>query len=107
MLIRLTLTAAAAALLASASAQGAAKLTDPQIAHVAYTAGQIDIAAAQQALKISKDPQVGGEKSGFFPIPKGDKQHAQLGGQGISVVKYSDKKDMALEYMKWFAQPQI
>jgi multiple sugar transport system substrate-binding protein len=56
---------------------------------------------------ISKDPQVGGEKTGFFPIPKGDKQHAQLGGQGISVVKYSDKKDMALEYMKWFAQPAI
>jgi multiple sugar transport system substrate-binding protein len=30
-----------------------------------------------------------------------------LGGQGISVVKYSDKKEMALEYMKWFAQPAI
>jgi len=56
---------------------------------------------------ISKDPQVGGEKTGFFPIPKGTVQHAQLGGQGISVVKYSDKKDMALEYMKWFAQPAI
>ena len=56
---------------------------------------------------ISKDPAVGGEKTGFFPIPKGDKQFAQLGGQGISVVKYSDKKDMALEYMKWFAQPSV
>lgn len=56
---------------------------------------------------ISKDPQVGGEKTGFFAIPKGTVSHAQLGGQGISVVKYSDKKDMALEYMKWFAQPAI
>ena len=56
---------------------------------------------------ISKDPQVGGEKTGFFPIPKGTKHFAQLGGQGISVVKYSDKQDMALEYMKWFAQPAI
>jgi multiple sugar transport system substrate-binding protein len=56
---------------------------------------------------ISKDPQVGGEKTGFFPIPKGDKQFAQLGGQGISVVKYSDKQDLALEYMKWFAQPAV
>jgi len=29
-----------------ASAQGT-KLTDPQIAHIAYTAGQLDIQAAQ------------------------------------------------------------
>ncbi len=38
----------AALLLASgiASAQDA-KLTDPQIAHIAYTAGQLDIEAAQ------------------------------------------------------------
>lgn len=40
-----------------ASAQGA-KLTDPQIAHIAYTAGQIDIAAAEQALKKSRNPKV-------------------------------------------------
>lgn len=36
----------------------AAKPTDPQIAHIAYTAGQIDIAAAEQALAKSKNPQV-------------------------------------------------
>jgi putative membrane protein len=35
----------------SAMAQGAAKLTDPQIAHIAHTAGQIDIQAAELALK--------------------------------------------------------
>ena len=35
-----------------------AKPTDPQIAHIAYTAGQIDIDAAQQALKISKNADV-------------------------------------------------
>jgi putative membrane protein len=35
-----------------------AKLTDPQIAHIAYTAGQLDIVAAQQALKISKNSDV-------------------------------------------------
>jgi len=35
-----------------------AKLTDPQIAHIAYTAGKLDIAAAEQALKTSKNPQV-------------------------------------------------
>ena len=32
--------------------------TDPQIAHIAYTAGDIDIKAAQLALKISKNPEV-------------------------------------------------
>jgi putative membrane protein len=36
---------------ASAMAQSTAKLTDPQIADIAYTAGQIDIAAANLALK--------------------------------------------------------
>ena len=40
------------------AAQGGAKPTDPQIAHIAYTAGTIDIEAAQQALKISKNPDV-------------------------------------------------
>ena len=35
------------------------------------------------------------------------KQFSQLGGQGISVVSYSDKKDDALEYVKWFAQPAV
>ena len=39
-------------------AQGGAKPTDPQIAHIAYTAGTIDIQAAQQALKMSKNKEV-------------------------------------------------
>lgn len=49
----------AAAALASVvvSAQPAAP-TDPQIAHIAYTAGQLDIAAANQALKMSKNKDV-------------------------------------------------
>ena len=42
----------------TAFAQGGAKPTDPQIAHIAYTAGQLDIAAAQQALKVSKNKDV-------------------------------------------------
>jgi putative membrane protein len=32
--------------------------TDPQIAHIAYTAGQIDIAAAEQAIKKSTNQDV-------------------------------------------------
>jgi putative membrane protein len=50
---------AAAALLASgvAVAEGA-KPNDAQIAHIAYTAGQIDIAAADQALQKSSNKDV-------------------------------------------------
>jgi putative membrane protein len=42
----------------AAIAQNAPKLTDPQIAHIAYTAGTIDINAAQLALQKSQNPQV-------------------------------------------------
>jgi putative membrane protein len=38
--------------------QSAAKPTDPQIAHIAYTAGVIDVAAAKQALARSKNKDV-------------------------------------------------
>jgi putative membrane protein len=55
MLSRL-MTAVAAFGLMSGAAQ--AKLTDPQIAHIAYTAGQIDIEAAKQALTKSKNQEV-------------------------------------------------
>ncbi len=56
---KLTAALVAASLLgcASAYAQGA-KPNDAQIAHIAYTAGQIDIEAAQQALKKSKNADV-------------------------------------------------
>jgi len=39
-------------------AHAADKPTDPQIAHIAYTAGQIDIDAAKQALSKSKSKMV-------------------------------------------------
>ena len=56
---------------------------------------------------LYKDPNVGGDKIGFFVNPA-EKQHCtQLGGQGISVVSYSDHKDDALQYIKWFAQPAV
>jgi putative membrane protein len=42
----------------AAFAQGAAKPSDPQIAHIAYTAGQLDIEAAKQALAITKNKDV-------------------------------------------------
>jgi putative membrane protein len=43
---------------AASAADQAAKPTDPQIAHIAYTAGKIDIEAAQQALNKSKNKDV-------------------------------------------------
>lgn len=48
----------AALLCAGSIAAAQDKPTDPQIAHIAYTAGQIDITAAQQALKKSKNKDV-------------------------------------------------
>ena len=57
---------------------------------------------------VEADTNVGGGKSGYFPNPAGPGGHfAQLGGQGISVVSYSDQQDAALEYIAWFAQPEI
>ena len=57
---------------------------------------------------VEADPNVGGGKSGYFPNPPGPNGHfAQLGGQGISVVSYSSKQDAALQYIKWFAQPEV
>jgi putative membrane protein len=50
--------AASALLLAGAAHAQAAKLNDAQIAHIAYTAGNIDIAAGKQALAKSKDKAV-------------------------------------------------
>jgi putative membrane protein len=59
MLVRLSAAIAAITLASSAVfAQGAAKPSDPQIAHIAYTAGVIDVAAAKQALAKSGNKEV-------------------------------------------------
>jgi putative membrane protein len=57
MFVRATLIATALLVPGLAAAQ-AAKPTDPQIAHIAYTAGQIDIDAARLALKKSHNAKV-------------------------------------------------
>jgi multiple sugar transport system substrate-binding protein len=56
---------------------------------------------------LYKDPNVGGNKIGFFVNPKQKVEGSTLGGQGISVVAYSDRKEDALKYIKWFAQPDV
>jgi len=57
MFVRAALIATALLVPSIASAQ-AAKPTDPQIAHIAYTAGQIDIDAAKLALTKSHNKKV-------------------------------------------------
>jgi len=57
---------------------------------------------------VNADPNVGGDRTGYFANPPGPGGHfAQLGGQGISVVANSDDVDAALEYIQWFAQPEV
>jgi multiple sugar transport system substrate-binding protein len=75
----------------------------------AYKSGQVAMQMNWFAFMpgIDKDPDVGGGRSGFFVNPPQKVEASTLGGQGISVVAYSDKKDMALEYIKWFAQPDV
>jgi putative membrane protein len=80
MLVRLSAAIAAISLLTGAAfAQGTAKPTDPQIAHIAYTAGQLDIEAAKQALKKSKNKEVRAFANGSRP--HGGKQAGAGAGQ--------------------------
>ena len=58
MFVRLSAAIAALSLLGSAALAEGAKPTDPQIAHIAYTAGVIDIAAAKQALTKASNKDV-------------------------------------------------
>jgi multiple sugar transport system substrate-binding protein len=75
----------------------------------AFKSGQVAMAMNWFAFfpGLYKDPDVGGDKIGFFVNPKGTIEASTLGGQGISVVSYSEKQDAALKYIKWFAQPDV
>lgn len=57
-MIRITILASIIAFGMVGAAFAADSPTDPQIAHIAYTAGQIDIAAAEQAIKKSKSQDI-------------------------------------------------
>ena len=58
MFVRLSAAIAALSLLGGAALAEGAKPTDPQIAHIAYTAGVIDIAAAKQAISKAGNKEV-------------------------------------------------
>lgn len=66
---------------AASAADQAAKPTDPQIAHIAYTAGQLDIEAGKQALDKSKNKDV----RAFAQQMIGD--HTAVNNQALALVK--------------------
>ena len=55
---------------------------------------------------LAQDAALDG-KIDFFVNPPQKVAASTLGGQGISVVAYSDKQDAALQYIKWFAKPDV
>ncbi|SLN33013.1 ABC transporter substrate-binding protein [Ruegeria meonggei] len=75
----------------------------------AFKSGQVAMAMNWFAFfpGLYADPNTGGDKIDFFVNPPQNVAGSTLGGQGISVVSYSEKQDAALEYIKWFAQPAV
>ena len=58
MFVRWSAAIAAMTLLSGPALAEGAKLTDPQIAHIAYTAGVIDVTAGKQALTKASNKEV-------------------------------------------------
>ncbi len=80
-MIRKAILAAAVALGLAGLAVAADAPTDPQIAHIAYTAGSVDIAAAEQALKKSKNADI----IAFATEMEAD--HKAVNDQALALVK--------------------
>jgi len=78
---RILLFAAAGSALAIAAPVQAAGPTDPQIAHIAYTAGSLDIAAAKQALKMSHNSAVRGFAQEMV------RDHEAVNNKALALVK--------------------
>ena len=74
----------------------------------AFKSGQVALAQNWFAFfpGLAADPDLQG-RIDFFVNPPQNTDGSALGGQGISVVAYSDKQDAALEYIEWFAQPEV
>ena len=73
--------AVSALIVAGAAHAQAAKLNDAQIAHIAYTAGNIDVAAGKQALSKSKDKAVRDFASEMV------RDHTAVNDQALALVK--------------------
>jgi len=81
MLVRFGAATAAMMLLSSAAIAEGAKLSDPQIAHIAYTAGVIDISAAKQALDKA------GNKDVKTFAQDMERDHEAVNKQALDLVK--------------------
>src|SRR3546814_6099027 len=83
MTIKVALAGAAALILLAAPAlsQDAAGPTDAQIAHIAYTAGQLDVEAAKQALDKSRDADVRAFAESMV------RDHAAVNDKALALVK--------------------
>src|ERR1700730_5670457 len=82
MLVRVSPAIAAICMVSSAAlAQGASTPTDPQIAHIAYTAGQLDVEAAKQALDKSKNKDVRAFAEEMV------RDHTAVNDQALALVK--------------------
>ncbi|HEY8586752.1 MAG TPA: DUF4142 domain-containing protein [Rhodanobacter sp.] len=67
--------------LVSVQAQQAPAINDAQIAHIAYTAGAIDVTAAKQALQKSSNAEVRAFAEGMA------RDHAAVNEQALALVK--------------------
>jgi putative membrane protein len=81
MFIRFGAALAAMTLLSSGAFAESAKLTDPQIAHIAYTAGAIDIAAAKQAQTKASNKDVKAFANDML------RDHEAVNKQALDLVK--------------------
>jgi putative membrane protein len=79
--MRFSFLAAALVALVPALAQAGDKPTDPQIAHIAYTAGDLDIKAAQQALDKSQNAKVRAFADNMV------KDHTAVNDKALALVK--------------------
>ena len=78
---KLSAALAALVLTAGVAAAQSAKPNDAQIAHIAYTAGNLDIAAAKQALKKSKNKEVRAFANDMV------RDHTAVNKQALALVK--------------------
>src|SRR4051812_15403111 len=81
MFVRLSAAVAALSLVAGAALAQGAKPSDPQIAHIAYTAGVIDIAAAKQAVSKASSKDVKGFAEDMV------RDHEAVNKQALDLVK--------------------
>jgi putative membrane protein len=81
MIVRFALLSAAAIVGVGTPAMAAEGPTDPQIAHIAYTAGNIDIAAAKQALAKSHNVTVREFAQEMM------RDHEAVNGKALALVK--------------------